>query len=343
MYANRWRDARPEGQPGDPTPWLKHVERMLPDPDEREHVLNVMAFKVQNPRVKINHAILHAGISGSGKDTMWYPLFYAIGGPDLVNVKLVRNEEVTSQWGYAMESEVMVINELRQAEAKDRRALENTLKPLLAAPPDYLPVNRKGLHPYDALNRLQVVAFSNERAAISLPSDDRRWFVVWSEAPRLPAADAAELWGWYQAGGLDIVTGWFRQRDVSTFNPAAPPMMTEAKAILVEAGMSGPESFICEQARTRSGEFARGVVAAPWHGLCDRLSGSAPVGMKLYVPALMHGLKEAGWIDCGRLASADYQTKKHIFCAPELVTLSKSDLRRMAEQPTPPSLKIVKD
>ncbi|MEB3203039.1 MAG: primase-helicase family protein, partial [Synechococcus sp.] len=205
VYANRWRDARPPGCEGDATRWLKHVERMLPDRDEREHVLNVMAFKVQNPHIKINHAVLHAGIGGSGKDTMWYPFLYAIGGRSLTNVKLVRNEDVNSQWGYSLESEVVVINELRQAEAKDRRALENTLKPLLAAPPEYLPVNRKGMHPYDALNRLQVIAFSNERAAISLPSEDRRWFVVWSDAPRMDDAAARSMWAWYRAEGFDII------------------------------------------------------------------------------------------------------------------------------------------
>jgi hypothetical protein len=106
-----------------------------------------MAFKVQNPNRKINHAVLHGGAPGAGKDTLWAPFLWAIGGDALVNVSLVRNEELTSQWGYALETEVMVINELRQSEAKDRRALENQLKPLIAAPPDMLPINRKGLHP----------------------------------------------------------------------------------------------------------------------------------------------------------------------------------------------------
>jgi hypothetical protein len=46
----------------------------------------------------------------------------------------------------------------------------------------------------------------------------------------------------------------------------------------------------------------------------------------------MHALKEAGWIDMGRLASREYQTKKHIFCAPELAKTNKSDLRRAIEK-----------
>ena len=342
VYGNRWRDARPPAVAGNVQPWLAHVERMIPDEREREHVLNVMAFKVQNPHRKINHAVLHGGAPGAGKDTLWAPFLWAIGGDALVNVSLVRNEELTSQWGYALETEVMVINELRQAEAKDRRALENQLKPLIAAPPDMLPINRKGLHPYMALNRLFVLAYSNERVAINLPTEDRRWFVIWSDAGRMSPTESVGLWAWYKSGGMANVAAWLHQRDVSAFNPGLPPMMTEAKAIMVEAGMSGAESFLVELMRARIGEFSKGVVGAPWHALCDRLQGSAPGAIKVVQGALLHALKEAGWIDCGRLKSRRYDTKKHIFCAPEMVDMSRSELRDMVEEPPASALRAVK-
>jgi hypothetical protein len=342
VYGNRWRDARPPAVAGDVGPWLAHVERMIPDDRERAHVLDVMAFKVQNPNRKINHAVLHGGAPGAGKDTLWAPFLWAIGGDALVNVSLVRNEELTSQWGYALETEVMVINELRQSEAKDRRALENQLKPLIAAPPDMLPINRKGLHPYMALNRLFVLAYSNERVAINLPTEDRRWFVIWSDAGRMSSAESVGLWAWYKAGGVARVAAWLHHRDVSAFNPGLPPMMTEAKAIMVEAGMSGAESFLVELMRARIGEFSKGVVGAPWHALCDRLQGSAPGAIKVVQGALLHALKEAGWVDCGRLKSRRHDTKKHIFCAPDMVEMSRSELRDMVEDPPPSTLRAVK-
>jgi hypothetical protein len=342
VYGNRWRDARPATVAGNIKPWLDHVERMLPDDKERAHVLDVMAFKLQHPNRKINHAVLHGGNPGSGKDTLWAPFFWAIGGDALRNVSLVRNEEVTSQWGYALETEILVINELRQSEAKDRRALENTLKPLIAAPPEFLMVQRKGLAPYDLVNRLQVIAFSNERVAINLPSDDRRWFVVWSDAPRMRDEDGAALWAWLEAGGKSAVAAWLHARDVSAFAPGATPMLTEAKAIMVEAGMSGAESFLVDLMRNRLGEFSKGVVGAPWHALCDRLQGASPTGMKIVQPALLHALKEAGWVDMGRIASRDFTSKKHIFVSPDMMETSRSDLRRMVESPPPSTLRAVK-
>jgi hypothetical protein len=315
---------------------------MIPDAKERAHILNVMAFKVQHPNRKINHAVLHGGNPGSGKDTMWAPFFYAIGGQSLRNVSLVRNEEVTSQWGYSLETEVLVINELRQSEAKDRRALENTLKPLIAAPPEFLAVQRKGLAPYDMVNRLLVVSFSNERVAINLPSDDRRWFVAWSDAPRMSDAEGETIWAWLESAGKSAVAAWLHQRDVSAFAPGATPMMTEAKAIMVEAGMSGAESFLVDLMRSRIGEFSRGVVGAPWHALCDRLQGTAQGSVKVVQPALLHAFKEAGWVDMGRLKSRRFDNKKHIFCAPEMAGVSRSELRDMVEDPPASSVRLVK-
>jgi hypothetical protein len=44
--------------------------------------------------------------------------------------------------------------------------------------------------------------------------------------------------------------------------------------------------------------------------------------------ALFHALREAGWSDMGRLTSREFPTKKHIFVAPDVAGLSKSDMRR---------------
>lgn len=343
-FGNRWINHRPPVAVGNVKPWLDHLERMIPDSVEREHVLNVMAFKIQHPDRKINHAVLHIGHPGSGKDTLWQPFLWAIGGESLANVSIVRNEEITSQWGYALESEVMVFEELRQSEAKDRRALENHLKPIIAAPPEFLQVNRKGLHPYQALNRIFVLAFSNERVPLSLPSDDRRWFVTFSEAERMSEDAGHAIWGWYKAGGLSAVAAWLYARDVTAFNPGAAPPLTDAKLIMVEQGRSTAESYLVEMLQRRLGEFAAGVAAAPFYSLCDRLSGNAPSGTKIPQAALLHAFREAGWVDMGRLASREYGTKKHIFCAPDIAaSASKSEIRRMVEDAPPaPHLQAVR-
>lgn len=253
------------------------------------------------------------------------------------------NNSVSSQWGYQLESEILIINELKEPDAATRRQLANQLKPIIAAPPEMLPINRKGLHPYMMANRLFVLAFSNDPVPISLASQDRRWFCVWSTAPRMDSNRARKIWDWYRAGGFVAIAKWFKSRDVSAFNPSAAPATTEFKQNLIEHGMSMAESFIVEMMRERKGEFSAGVIGSPFHSLCDRLAGAAPSGVKVPQAALLHALKEAGWIDCGRLASHDYPSKKHIFCAPDVKdTFNKSELRRSVEAPPVPHLVRVK-
>jgi len=346
LFGNRWRDARPQvvkGAVGGIDLWLDHCKTLVPEPAELDHLLNIMAFKVQHPEIKINHAVLHAGDEGSGKDTFWAPFIWAVCGEHLKNRGIMDNNSVNSQWGYQLESEILIINELKEPDAAVRRQLANQLKPIIAAPPEMLPINRKGLHPYMMANRLFVLAFSNDPVPISLASQDRRWFCVWSTAPRMDSNQAKKIWQWYRSGGFAAIAGWLHSRDVSAFNPSAPPMMTEFKQNLVEHGMSMAESYLVDMLNTRAGEFNKGVIGSPFHSLCDRLAGAAPSGVKIPQAALLHALKEAGWVDCGRIMSRDYPSKKHIFAAPDTFeTLSKSELRRAVEENPPPKMVLVK-
>jgi hypothetical protein len=155
--------------------------------------------------------------------------------------------------------------------------------------------------------------------------------------------DAARtMWDWYKAEGFSAVAHWFYERDVSKFNPAAAPMWTEFKHNMVEHGMSTAESYLVELLRERRGEFAKGVVGSPFHALCDRLQGAAPSGVRVPQAALLHAFNEAGWVDCGRLKARGYDTKKHVYCAPDMVNTPKSDLRRMVEENAPSALTRVK-
>ena len=343
IYGNRWRDARPDVSrvpPGDITPWLDHCRLLVPDERELNHIWDVMAFKLQNPRVKINHAILHGGNGGSGKDTMWAPFMWAVCGPALVNRGLIDGDTINGQWGYALESEIILLNELKEPEASQRRALANKLKPIIAAPPEMLTVNRKNMHPYDMVNRAFVLAFSNDLLPLTLSSDDRRWFVIWSGAAPMEKDAAVAMWKWYEKGnGFGQIAQWLYARDVSAFSAGATPPMTDTKANLVEHSMSMAESFIVDLIRNRTGEFSKGVIAGPFHALCDRLAALAPSGVKVPNAALLHALQEARWVDVGRIGCTEYPTKKHIFADPAVAKkYTKSDLRRIVEDPTAPKV-----
>lgn len=90
--------------------------------------------------------------------------------------------------------------------------------------------------------------------------------------------------------------------------------------------------FVNDYIPHRKGDFAGGVVMGPFHRVCDNIQHEAPAGIGRITPAIVKlVLKNLGWKDMGRLGSADFPTKKHIFCAPDIGRISKSDLRRMGE------------
>lgn len=334
VFGNKWVDGRVRGKKGDIRPWMAHFESLVPNPLERNHMLNYMAYKVQHPEHKINHAMLIAGPPGVGKDTLMAPFFHAVCGPYLRNFFVADSKMFESQFGYGYESEILVINELRPDQSKDKRALENTLKPVIAAPPEYLTVNRKGVHPYQAINRLSVIAFSNFRDAIALPSDDRRWFVVWCEGKHMSDADGAAMWAWYRDGGFDAIAHYLWERDVSAFNPGARPPMTEAKQLMIVQSRSGGEEYLIELIEGRVGEFERGFVMGPFNRLLDRLQGMAPMSSKLWAGLLHHAMMECGWLDLGMVSTPESSSKKRIYAAPEIAErMTKADIRRAAEAP----------
>jgi hypothetical protein len=107
--------------------------------------------------------------------------------------------------------------------------------------------------------------------------------------------------------------------------------MTEAKAILVDAAMSPAEAALVAAIKGRVRDFAPGVIGSPFHSILDRVQFPAHVKTPPQA-ALFHALKEAGWVDMGRLHSREFNSKKHVFCAPEMIDTPKSDLRAMVEK-----------
>jgi hypothetical protein len=180
-------------------------------------------------------------------------------------------------------------------------------------------------------NRLLVLAFSNDPVPITLDSQDRRWFAIKSTAPRMTPEAGAAMWRWFDNGGVSACAAWLAARDVSAFNPGAAPPMTEFKLTLIEQGMSANESYLVDMIRERRGVFAQGVIASPFHVVCDTLSLNAPGTYKVSQGALLHALLECEWLDCGRLATREYATKKQVYCAPDMIGRKKSELRAMAE------------
>jgi hypothetical protein len=235
-------------------PWLDHVTKLFGDVGDpaREHFLNFFGFVLQNPGVKINHAPVILGSQGVGKDTVIAPIFGAIGQH---NVSLVKPQELGSEFTQFLQTQVVSVSEMMNF---TKREVYNQLKDWIAAPPDYVMVNKKNQQPFAIPNTQIWIFFTNYDDAIALDPDDRRFWVhrCHLEEP-LPEAYYAAFYRWLdQEQGAAKVAGWLKQRDVSAFNPGARPPMTAAKREMLDRAQPPALKWL----RSRFGE------GEPLHG-----------------------------------------------------------------------------
>jgi hypothetical protein len=333
--ANTWRDARikvDKLREVDVNPWLQHMHRLFGDATYVDHILDMMAFKVQNPGIKINHALMVTGVEGNGKDTAFLPFLAAVGGlKGDNNISTINGKINAGDWGDHLESEILIFNELKEGTSGERRALANELKPLIAAPPEYLPINKKFQTLYKVLNRLMLIAFSNEMNPLSLSSGDRRWVVFHTVLEPQEEGYYQGLYRWFGRNGhqgLKDCATFLHQRDVSGFNPKATPMMTEAKQDMLDSGRSEAEGWVISLIQGGNPLFQFGVLAKPFYSAAALLTDEAPRHITVRNQTVEEALIEAGWKRVpGRIKSAQNPSAKTVYASPEVWEEYQAHLR----------------
>ena len=74
-----------------------------------------------------------------------------------------------------------------------------------------------------------ILVFTNLSDALNIEKEDERFFVVANENPRKEQSFYNDFHKWRQDKGSNYVHYWLMIRDLSKFNPMAPPPMTEGK------------------------------------------------------------------------------------------------------------------
>jgi hypothetical protein len=230
---------RPRGDASQAGTWVEHVQRVYPD--DAEHLISYLAFKVQNPGDKINHALVLGGQQGIGKDSLLEPVKAAVGAWNWQDINPAQMLGRFNGWAKAV---MIRVNEARDLGDVDRFAFYDHSKTLIAAPPDVIRVDEKHLRETYVANVCGVIITTNHLGdGLYLPADDRRHYVAWSVLSRddFDADYWPRLYGWFAAGGIGHVCAYLAQRDLSGFDAKAPPRKTPAFWNIVAAG-EAPES-----------------------------------------------------------------------------------------------------
>ncbi len=219
--------------------WLGLFRKLYPD--EADELIDWFAHRVQRPDEKVNHAIVLGGGQGIGKDTLMHPLRYAVGP---WNFSEVSPKQMLGRFNGFIKSVVLRVSEARDLGNVGRFDFYDHTKTLIAAPPDALRVDEKNLREYSVPNLCGVAITTNHRDGLFLPPEDRRHLVAWSKADRGDFDEGywRKIWSWYESGGLGHVAAFLKARNLTVFDPKAPPRRTPAFKAMVSTGLTPEDS-----------------------------------------------------------------------------------------------------
>lgn len=209
------------GDPALADVWVEHVRKLWPE--EADVLMDYFAHTIQHPEVKINFGLVLVGEQGIGKDMTLTPVKRAVGEH---NTEDVTPDDITSSFSAWKKCVLLTINEARST-AEEFKATDfyERLKPLLAAPPDWLLCNGKYEKQENVRNLMRVIITTNDSLALFVPDGDRRLYFAKSKLPEKWADSEYfyKLAAWYESGGNDHVYAFLRARDISKFDPKRHP------------------------------------------------------------------------------------------------------------------------
>lgn len=202
--------------------WVEHVKKVFPEPTEHGYFFDYCAHMVQRPEEKCNAAIVLSGKQGIGKDAILAPLRYAIGQWNCTNIA---PDALFSPYNPYVQSVMLTVDEVRPQNDDHRAtAMYDSMKTLMASPPDVLPLNDKHDKVRYVANVLRLFLTTNDRLALYIPPDDRRVLLMHSTLPKQWHLDEdptyfKRLFSWMLSGGVEAIAGWLAARDISKFDP----------------------------------------------------------------------------------------------------------------------------
>jgi hypothetical protein len=280
------------------TPWVDQVKRLYPL--HWEHLIQYFAWLVQYPGNKPNHAIVMGGKMGIGKDSILEGVIYALGKHNCQDISPSTIFGDFTPWAKCLLLRINEAHDVGDRNGPTRTQFYERMKTIVAAPPDSLTYNTKNVKSYPIKNCCGTVITTNhETGAMHLPADDRRYFVVWSEAQKEQVGESAwtAWWTWFEEyEGRQHVAALLKTYDVSRFNPKAPPPKTEAWRIMVNASVNDGDLELAD---------ALDAMGSPKVVTIDTLRASITLGKHKGLVDDLDDRKQRGrWP--GRFASAGY-------------------------------------
>lgn len=211
-YVNAYLPREPLRIKGDVTPFLTHLTKLLPDPNDRQIILSYMAAIAQNPGKKFQWWPVIQGAEGNGKTLLMDVLVYLVGR----EYAFKPNSHAMSQPGGTKFNSWIyrkLFIGIEEIALSNRRDFLDEFKTFVTNRD--LPVERKGVDQVMTDNRANGMMATNHRDGVPITADTRRYAIFYC------AQQEGEPWKQTHGMGpqyFAMLHDWFRgEGDYATF------------------------------------------------------------------------------------------------------------------------------
>jgi len=265
-FFNTYMPFTPPRRQGDPAPFLRHIELMLPDARDREILLTWMAAVVQHPGKKFRWAPVMQGWEGNGKGLLQDTLQRAVGRR---YTHLAQAADIGNKFNAWIVGKLLVcVSEVNAAHDID---VIDALKPMVSD--DFVAVQGKGADQATARNFANFMFSTNRPGAMGKAVEGRRYAVFYTAQQThedvkrdMPNSYFVALLRWLNNGGYEVAIDYLVTRPlVEEFNPAGlavdAPRTSSFEASKAEALGSAEQAILEAVAEGRDG-FRGGFISS---------------------------------------------------------------------------------
>jgi hypothetical protein len=239
---NMWVPSDIVAKKGDTTIFDAHMLYLFPDPLDRKHVLNWLAWVYRNQDKKPRHALLvHGELTGTGKSFLAYMMRRLLGKklPNGIfsNSTMIKGTTLdAAHGGWEWKTKLLIVEEVRPGFGSSQAVIKG-LHELISEPTIY--VDQKNLEPEEIPNYIAAILFSNKDNALAIENNERRYLIVSVDAAGKLLPKSAE---YYVAlyGLLDddkamaAIAYQLEKRDLEGYSGESAAPLTVAKDKMAE-------------------------------------------------------------------------------------------------------------
>lgn len=199
-------------------------------------ILDWQAIQLQQPGIKLPTAIIMHGDEGSGKNVYWERIWLPVLMP---YASIVGQNELENKYTGWLSKRLFILGD-EVLSRQEMRHMKGKLKSMISG--KWMQIEEKFEPVRMEANHVNLVFLSNELQPNALDASDRRYLVVWTPPKREPEYYKAVM-HCADNGGREAFMHALLERDISAFDPYAPPPVTKAKTDLIDLSRPSAERF----------------------------------------------------------------------------------------------------